>query len=140
MSEKLFHVGVKALLRRPDGTVLVMKTGPFKEDEAHWDLAGGRIQEGQGELETLQREIEEETGLTDFGEPQYFGSCISNIQIPVGKVKVGLVLIAYVVPVAQDPEILISKEHSEVEWVSMAEAAKRLAYKYPPEFTALLER
>lgn len=138
MTEKLFHVGVKALLQRPDGTVLVMKTGPFKTDEAHWDLAGGRIQEGQSEIETLRREIEEETGLNEFGEPQYFGSCISNIQIPLGDIKVGLVLIAYIVPVVQDTKIAISKEHSEVAWVTMEEAAKMLAYKYPPEFTELL--
>lgn len=138
MAEKLFHVGVKALLRRPDGTVLVMKTGPFKTDEAHWDLAGGRIQEGESELLALEREIKEETGLTELGKPHYFGSCISNIQIPVGGTKVGLVLIAYVVPVSQDVNIQISKEHSEVAWVAMDEAAIRLAYKYPPEFTALL--
>lgn len=138
MAEKLFHVGVKALLQRPDGTVLVMKTGPFKTDEAHWDLAGGRIQDGQDELETLRREIQEETGLTEFGEPQYFGSCISNIQIPVDNIKVGLVLIAYLVTVSQDTEILISDEHTETAWVSMTEAATRLEYKYPPEFTALL--
>ena len=138
MADKLFHVGIKAILQRPDGTVLVMKTGLFKTVEAHWDLAGGRIQDGQSELETLRREIEEETGLTEFGEPQYFGSCISNVQIPVGDIKVGLVLIAYLVPVSQDTEIQISKEHTETAWVDMAEAAIRLSYKYPPEFTALL--
>ena len=138
MNEKLFHVGVKALLQRPDGMVLVMKTGPFKEGKAHWDLAGGRIQAGQGEIETLRREIEEETGLVEFGEPQYFGSCISNIQIPVGDTKVGLVLVAYLVPVPQDTEIQISDEHTEIAWVTMVEAAKRLSYKYPPAFTALL--
>ncbi len=138
MAEKLFHVGIKALLQRPDGTVLVMKTGPFKDNSAHWDLAGGRIQVGQDEMETLTREIEEETGLVTFGEPHYFGSCISNIQIPVGDTIVGLVLIAYIVPVPQDTNIQISDEHSEIAWVSMAEAAERLAYKYPPEFTALL--
>lgn len=137
--EKLFHVGVKALLTRPDGTVLVMKTGPFKNDEAHWDLAGGRIEEGQTEIETLAREIEEETGVTDFGEPEYFGSCISNIQIPLKDgTKVGLVLIAYKVPVPEDVQIVTSNEHSEIAWVSMAEAAERLAYKYPEAFTDLL--
>ncbi len=138
--EKLFHVGVKALLTRPDGMVLVMKTGSFKDDEAHWDLAGGRIEEGQTEIETLAREIEEETGLTDFGEPEYFGSCISNIQIPLDDGdKVGLVLIAYKVPVPDDVQIVISDEHNEIAWVSMTEAAERLTYKYPKVFTDLLK-
>ncbi len=137
--EKLFHVGVKALLTRPDGMVLVMKTGPFKDDEAHWDLAGGRIEEGQTEIETLKREIEEETGLTEFGEPIYFGSCISNIQIPLENgAKAGLVLIAYKVPVPEGAQITISDEHSEIAWVSMSEAADKLAYKYPKAFTDLL--
>ncbi len=137
MSEKSFHVGVKAVLQRPDGTVLVMKTGPFKNNDAHWDLAGGRIQVGQNEMETLTREIEEETGLVAFGEPHYFGSCISNIEIPVGDTHVGLVLIVYLVPVPQDTEIQISDEHIAIAWVTMAEVANRLSYKYPPGFTAL---
>jgi 8-oxo-dGTP pyrophosphatase MutT (NUDIX family) len=140
MTEKLFHVGIKALLQRPDGTVLVMKTGPFEGDQAHWDLAGGRISEGERELDTLRREIEEETGLTEFGKPEYFASCISNIHIPIGDTKVGLVLVAYLVLVPQDTEIRVSDEHTDIAWVDMAEAATRLSYKYPPEFIALLSR
>lgn len=139
-SEKLFHVGVKALLTRPDGKVLVMKTGPFKEDEAHWDLPGGRIQEGQSELEALAREIEEETGITDYGEPVYFGACISNIQIPLPNFTVGLVLIAYTVSLDADATIAISEEHTEFQWVTLADAAEMLAYKYPANFSDLLKR
>lgn len=137
--EQLFHVGVKALLQRPDGTVLVMKTKVFDDGNTHWDIAGGRIQEGQTEFEALRREVEEETGLTEIGEPKYFGSCISNIQIPVSDdTTVGLVLIAYSVPVPQDVTVTMSEEHTEFEWVMMPEAAKRLRHKYPPSFTQLM--
>ncbi len=137
--ERLFHVGVKALLQRPDGTVLVMKTKVFDDGNSHWDIAGGRIQDGQTELEALHREIAEETGLADYGEPQYFGSCISNIQIPVDDEKtVGLVLIVYRIQVPQEIMITMSEEYTDFEWVALAEAAERLKDKYPPAFTRLL--
>jgi hypothetical protein len=42
-SEKLFHVGVKALIVNSEGKILVMKTVAWYGAIAHWDIPGGRI-------------------------------------------------------------------------------------------------
>jgi hypothetical protein len=44
----------------------------------------------------------------------------------------------YKVKIPENIEIELSHEHSGYEWASPKEAAKRLAYKYPSEFTKLL--
>ena len=141
-SEKLFHVGVKALIVNEDDNVLVLNvnTTNFKEDKTpHWDIPGGRIQEGQTAIETLQREVLEETGIDQIDKAEYLTGVISNIEIPVSdELRVGLVLVVYKVVVPPNSTIVLSKEHTGYEWVSRAEAAERLRYKYPEEFTKAL--
>jgi 8-oxo-dGTP pyrophosphatase MutT (NUDIX family) len=141
-SEKLFHVGVKALIVNADDQVLVLNvnTTKFKEDKTpHWDIPGGRIQEGQSALETLQREVLEETGIETIENAEYLTGVISNIEIPVSdELRVGLVLVVYKVSVPPNSTISLSNEHIGYEWVSRADAAERLRYKYPEEFTKAL--
>jgi 8-oxo-dGTP diphosphatase len=141
MTEKLFHVGVKALIVNEDDKVLVLNvnTASFKEDTPHWDIPGGRIQEGQTALEALQREVQEETGIDQIEKTEYLAGVISNIEIPVSDTeKVGLVLVVYRVVIPPNSSIRLSDEHTGYEWVSRAEAAERLRYKYPEEFTKAL--
>jgi mutator protein MutT len=138
--EKLFHVGVKALITNEAGRVLLMKTGTGFH-EAHWDFPGGRIQEGQTAIEALKREIEEETGIAEVDNIEFFQGCISNHELTFEGMKpVGLVLMTYKVTIPEDSEIKLSDEHVEYEWVAMAEAAERLSNKYPVELTDLLRK
>ena len=141
--EKIFQVGVKALIENEVGNVLVFKadvTFEHKGDvKPYWDIPGGRIKEGQTIQQALKREIEEETGIKDIESSEFFTSVISNHEIPMddGK-KSGLVLMIYKVRILKRARIYLSEEHIGVEWVDKKEAAKRLADKYPPEFTNLL--
>lgn len=66
------QVGVKALLKNPEGKFLLLHRSPIKYPEAtgRWDLVGGRINPGTTLLENLEREIKEETGLKIIGKPQ----------------------------------------------------------------------
>jgi 8-oxo-dGTP pyrophosphatase MutT (NUDIX family) len=138
-SEKLFHVGVKALVTDPQGRVLLMEEDgsthnpPFNN---YWDFPGGRMQENESPIETLKREIEEETGITELSEIAFDTATVSNHQIKLkdGKV-VGLVLMVYRVKLDHTAKLRLSREHIRYEWVSMAEAKKRLQDKYPKEFT-----
>jgi len=54
------------------------------------------------------------------------------------KYKLGLVLMVYKVKIPAYSRITLSDEHTDYEWVDKKEAAKRLAHKYPTEFTELL--
>ena len=141
--EKLFQVGVKVLITNSEGKILVLDSGKWhlKHQKRHWDIPGGRIQEGHSALDTLRREVEEETGIKKMNNPEFFTAVISNfIEIPVNGRMVGLLLMVYKVTIPKDSKIVLSEEHTGHEWVNAKEAAKRLAYKYPPEFTELLKR
>jgi ADP-ribose pyrophosphatase YjhB (NUDIX family) len=139
--EKLFQVGVKALISNDKDEILVLDSGEWhlKHQTQHWDIPGGRIQEGHTVSDTLQREVEEETGIKEIIDVEFFTAVVSNFKdIPVGDHKVGLMLMVYKVKVPQDSKVTLSHEHSGFEWVNREEAAKRLEYKYPPEFTEKL--
>lgn len=138
MKEKLFHVGVKGLITDNEGRVLILKvnTATFKDRTEHWDIPGGRIQEGQDAAGTLRREIMEEVGLEIGNKPTFITSVISNVEIPLSESQsVGLVLMVYRVSIPADSEIHLSDEHTAFEWVDKVEAARRLSYKYPVSFT-----
>ena len=99
MNEKKFHVGVKALIQNEEGKILLVRvnTKELKGNKhgAYWDIPGGRIKEGDDVERTLRKEIEEELGTNDIEIVKPFDSIISNIEIPVGNEKFGIVLAVY---------------------------------------------
>ncbi len=137
MTVKLFHVGIKALVKNDAGKYLLLQVNPAKlsgKQEAYWDIPGGRIEEDGSVAETLSREVFEELGVGIKGDPEFFTAVVSNIEIPTDSGKVGLALMVYTVKLAST-DILISDEHIGYEWVAPEVAAERLGHKYPTEFT-----
>ncbi len=56
-----FHLGIYAIIEIKEKILLVKKTrGPY---QGMWDLPGGRPSHGESILQTLQREVLEETGV-----------------------------------------------------------------------------
>lgn len=135
--EKLFQVGIKALIEN-QGKFLVVHDPQRRNREPHWDIPGGRIQEGQSAMEALARELKEEIGVSVIKSTKFFTAVISNFELSVEDKKIGLVLMIYKVEVP-DSQIKLSDKHDKYEWVDLSEAAKRLAYKYPLEFTNLIK-
>jgi 8-oxo-dGTP pyrophosphatase MutT (NUDIX family) len=137
-AEKLFYVGVKGIVVNDKDQLLLLLADVSthrKNTAPYWDIPGGRIKEGNTVLETLAREIEEETGLT-ASDPQFVSSVISNHEIPLDDgSSVGLVLMIYKVTVPTNSSIKISEEHTGYEWVSKDIAKERLSHKYPKDFT-----
>ena len=140
-TEQLFFVGVKGLIQDAEGKILLLLADVSKHrgnTEPYWDIPGGRIQEGDSVLETLKREILEETGIT-IVTPVFKTAVISNHQVPTSDNQMaGLVLMVYMVSTPSDSELVISEEHNGYEWVSRAVAKERLRHKYPKEFTDVL--
>ena len=140
--EKLFFIGVKALIEDESGSILLLEEETSKHSvptDPYWDLPGGRIDVGENPAIALEREMYEETGITSFSEPEFFTAVISNHQIKIKDgYKAGLALFIYKTQVPSSTKIKISDEQSGYEWVDKKVATKRLADKYPPEFTNLL--
>jgi 8-oxo-dGTP diphosphatase len=136
-TEKKFHVGVKALIENDKGQILLLHEARVQVDPhlEHWDFPGGRMEDGEKVIDTLKREIQEESGIEKIFGASFVASVISNHEIKLkdGEI-VGLVLMVYRVKVAPEAKIVLSDEHHAYEWVGRAEAKKRLAHKYPEEF------
>jgi len=136
--EKLFYIGVKGLVENAQSEILLLLADVSKHRknvEPYWDIPGGRIKGEDSVLETLRREIEEETGIADVQNPTFLTAVVSNHRIPLdGDDWAGLLLMVYKVTTPNDSKITISEEHSNYEWVEKAGAKRRLSHKYPPEF------
>lgn len=104
---KLFFIGVKALVRRDDGRILLLKADTknhSKNTRPYWDLPGGRIEENETPDQTLIREVAEETGIkVDFGV-KFITSVVSNHEIPKGDRILGLALMVYEVEIADSTQ------------------------------------
>jgi 8-oxo-dGTP pyrophosphatase MutT (NUDIX family) len=141
-NEKLFYVGIKGLIKNKDGKYLLLKSSLRNhtvDTKPYWDIPGGRVEEGNDVLTTLQREIEEETGITEIINHEFFSAVISHHQIPIDESrKAGLVLMVYIVEIPEDSVITLSDEHTDFDWVEPTIAAQRLGNKYPEEFTSRL--
>ena len=47
----------------------------------HWDFPKGNIEKGEKDIETVKREIEEETGITDIEIVKDFKEKITNLNV-----------------------------------------------------------
>lgn len=138
--EKLFNVGIKALIRNSEGKVLVLHFNKETQNRklvSYWDIPGGRINIGETYEQTLKREVEEEIGITDFDNVRFLTATIANFDIQNGGQEVGLVLFVYEVDVT-NPNIKLSDEHSQYEWVEPVVAGERLRDKFPQEFCDII--
>ena len=144
MNEQKFHVGIKALILNDKNQILLLKANPAElrgNKTVHWDLAGGRIKEGDSVEATIKKEIEEELGV-DGNCAQVirpFDGSISNIKIPIGDEKYGLVLFVYLCKLHTTQEFKISEEHTEWKWASIDEAKELLSYKFAKSFIGKLD-
>lgn len=115
MSEDVFHLGVKAIIRNASGELLLLKVNLAKLKgyigDPYWDTPGGRVKKGDSVEQTLVREVAEETGITSLTSYRPFSMVLSPIRIPTGADTVGLILSAYVCDVGDVETIRLSDEH-----------------------------
>ena len=114
------QVGVKALIKNSEGKYLFLQRAEVMDDEeeAHWDIPGGRIEPEEELFTALAREILEETGLTISGEPKVMGT--QDIFVPSKDLHV--VRLTYSLEGSGD--IRLSHEHQAVRWMTLQEASE----------------
>jgi ADP-ribose pyrophosphatase YjhB (NUDIX family) len=78
--DAVFYIGVKGVIRRPNGDVLIIH--PLSTPDGHdcWDLPGGRIKENETPHEALSREAQEEIGLSQLTVKRHLGMAPSKIR------------------------------------------------------------
>lgn len=133
MNEDLFHLGAKAIIHNQGKILLLQKE---KRGALLWELPGGRLQKGETVEQTLLREIEEETKLTDLLEVEYVRTILTDIRIALQEHDVGLVLAIYSCT-HSNPQIHLSEEHVGYDWFEPSEALQHLGAAYLPVFRGL---
>jgi len=137
-----FYVGVKGLIVRDDGKVLLLK--PKRSEHTFfigdWDIPGGRILSHSEGEHRIRTKIKEETGLEDIYSIKPFGSgIIQDASFEEEGQTVGLVLMVYVCRLGnKDQKITLDAGHLEYKWCSPQEAAADL-YQFPNDFREKLE-
>lgn len=128
-NEDVFMIGVKAIVRNPEGKILLLESA----QASHRTLPGGRIEQGEGTAETLRRELGEEIGVRDFEITSFFAGGVTSRRISQGDVTRGLALLVYEVKLPADSQIKVGEEYESYGWFYPAEAADILEVDFPPE-------
>ncbi len=93
----------------------------------HWDFPKGNVEKGESEIETVKREIEEETGIKDIEIIDGFKESVSYYYRMHGKLIYKTV--NYYLAKTQQKDVRLSYEHEDYAWVTLYEALKYLKHK-----------
>ena len=114
MAEKLFNVGIKAIIAQDNKVLIVNNSKGF------WEVPGGRIDKNESIEQTLGRELREELpNIKSFKVGKVLNATRLHRDI---KDEVSLVLIFYKVTAEFEGEVTLSNEHTEYMWATKAEA------------------
>ena len=112
--EKKFYVAVKALVCYGRKFLLIKRTTEARGDYYHWEFPGGRLEFGESPMQALKREINEETGLEV--EKLILLNAWNSFKDECTEI-IGLTYIC----TANGDNVMLSKEHSDYEWVTYEE-------------------
>jgi len=97
----------------------------------YWDFPKGHIEKGEKEVETIKREIKEETGLKDIRFIKGYREVIKYFFKFEGK-NIFKTVVFYLAE-TKNKEIKISFEHQGYQWLSFDKALKKVTYKNAKE-------
>lgn len=128
MTEQLFQIGIKAIIRNDKNQILLLK------NKDYWDIPGGRMDQGEDIEAALLRELHEEIGVDRIANKQLWDVAKAVKQLPYGDMMTSLMLIVYHVQLPADQILHSCEPGATLHWVNPEEAADRLKNKYPGSF------
>ena len=117
---------------RSAGAVVFRETGKRRmylllQNAGRWDFAKGGIEKGESELQTVVREVKEETGLQGIRIVPGFRKVIEYFYRRDGKNIHKQVV--YVIASTEEEKVRISFEHQGFGWFPYEEARGRASYE-----------
>lgn len=105
---KTFKVNQHVIIKSSTDKILILK---FHEGDV-WMFPGGRMENTDSTLEDgLKREIQEETGITNFEIGDMFHVALSQ--------SGETILLTYKATVDGEPTVMLSHEHTDYAWVGV---------------------
>lgn len=108
-------VAMKALLTF-DGKVLIVRESVKNPDGTNagtYDVVGGRVEPGERVLDTLAREIKEETGIdATIGAPFYVGEWR-----PIVRGEEWQIIATFFFCTSLTDRVVLSRDHDEYQWI-----------------------
>jgi bis(5'-nucleosidyl)-tetraphosphatase len=98
----------------------------LKYPAGHWDLPKGNIEKGEEPIQTMVREVREETGLVDLKVVPNFVRKIEYFYRRDGK-KVHKTVVFFLAETSTK-KVTLSFEHQDYGWFDYAEAIKTVTY------------
>jgi 8-oxo-dGTP pyrophosphatase MutT (NUDIX family) len=98
-----------------------------KVEKTYWGFSKGHIEKGEKEIDTIKREIEEETGIRDLKFIKGFKETEKYFFRHKGKTVFKAVY--YLLAETKTKEIKISFEHLGYEWLPYEESLEKLTFK-----------
>ncbi|MFA7685871.1 MAG: bis(5'-nucleosyl)-tetraphosphatase [Candidatus Gracilibacteria bacterium] len=92
----------------------------------HWDFPKGHVEKGENRHQTALRELEEETGITDFKFVDNFEHAISYVYNKNGKPSHKQVI--FFLGETPEKEIKISFEHKGFVWLPYEESVRKATF------------
>jgi bis(5'-nucleosidyl)-tetraphosphatase len=96
------------------------------QNSGRWDFPKGGVEPGESELQTVMREVEEETGITDLTIVPGFRKVIEYFYRREGKNVHKQVV--YLLAATRHETVKISFEHQGFGWFPYHEALQRASY------------
>ena len=114
--------GAVVFRRAPGGPRYLLLRYPA----GHWDLPKGNIEKGEQPIETMVREVREETGIVDLRVIPGYEKKIEYFYRRDGK-KVHKTVVFFLAETSVE-KVTISFEHQDYGWFDYAEAIKTVTY------------
>jgi len=95
-------------------------------ESGHWDFVKGKIEPGESNEETVRRETEEETGITDLDFIPGFQESIHYFYMREGQ-RISKTVVFFLAKTSTE-NVTLSHEHIGYQWLSYEDALEQLTF------------